>query len=653
MAPTPTSPKLFALLVAIDAYQAPITPLHGCINDVRKLEAFLQGQKDHFELKVKTLTNDLAVKANIVDAFWSHLALAQKDDTVLFYYSGHGTQEEADPVFWPGETDKKLESLVCYDGLVMVNGSPKMNLLADKELRFLIHELEATKAHVITIFDCCHSGTNTRNGSFTNEGNAILERKVVNRQRLSMAFPQRSWSDFIFSDTLPYDLIKEEGIPALLKEGKHLQMAACQNDESAYEVAGEGVFTKNLIDILQRCRGNISYHRLQSTIQNYLRHQFKQTPKIYVSGDENLLFSSFLNKGTTESEIFGTVSFHQDLGWTLDMGAMQGIGPNKEIPLEEQSSGTTYNAQIKSVEVGYAQVSIQTDSEKPLDTSLIFKANTGQAGGRNLQIFISPRLIQNQKFSPLVDNIGLLSTLHMVQNASEADYCLVDDNDFLLLTHPERMEVPLVPKIPMETIAGHGADMTSNILEHLSKFEFVKHLTNPGAFMLRPDHMSIQVFDGERVVPIKNEELMLEYHRTELEWGGSIRVKIKNVSNVKLYCAVCYLSFNFGVFTRVLPAGVEGLEPGAEAWALDGAPINFKLEPEIVAYTYQESTSYLKVLVSTEDFTLQLQSLALDDLPGPLQSENGTRGLALSKEPEVLNDWTSRLITLRMPNPEL
>ena len=647
-------PKLFALLIGIDTYQKPITPLNGCVNDVQKIEALLEQQKTSFEVHSKTLINEQALKTAIVAQFRTHLGNAKEGDTVLFYYSGHGTQEEANPVFWHGNPDKKLESLVCYDGVVVIDGKPETNLLADKELRFLIEELAQKNPHIISIFDCCHSGTNTRNSSFTASDKNVLERKAVNTERLSMAFPERPWSHFIFSKTISESDVREKGVTSLFKEGKHIQMAACQNDESAFEVAGEGVFTKNLVDVLQRCNGNISYHRLQSTIQSYLRHQFKQTPKIYVTGNDSQLFLNFLNNGVAESELYGTVSFHKDLEWILDMGSIQGITTNKEIVLVEQNSGTTYKGEVTSVHVSYSQISIHIDNNTSLNEDLIFRAKTSDIIGRTLQLYITPDIQQHTNGNMLAQKLKDLNAIHLVEVIEQSDYCLSLKDDLLIFGASERIATPLVPEIPITNFNQEGISILSNYMEHISKFEFVKYLTNAGGFLLRPDHISIQFFVGDTLISYKNEELLLEYIKTQTGWGGAIKIKIKNVSNKKLYCALCYLSFNFGVYTKLLPAGVEGLEPGAEAWALDGAPIQFKLEPEIIALDYKESNSFIKLLVSTEDFTQQLNTLTQDDLPNPLKRNKETmRGLAFNGEPEVIHDWTSRLITLRMPNPEL
>ncbi|MHC5939395.1 hypothetical protein [Nostoc sp.] len=49
------------------------------------------------------------------NGFRKHLRNAKKDDVVLFYYSGHGSQELAPKEFWHIEADRLDETLVCYD----------------------------------------------------------------------------------------------------------------------------------------------------------------------------------------------------------------------------------------------------------------------------------------------------------------------------------------------------------------------------------------------------------------------------------------------------------------------------------------------------------------------------------------------------------
>jgi hypothetical protein len=236
-----------------------------------------------------------------------------------------------------------------------------------------------------------------------------------------------------------------------------------------------------------------------------------------------------------------------------------------------------------------------------------------------------------------------------------SDYCLIKKNETLIITAPGCTQIPLVPALNLASFDDKQVSALLNFLDHFSRYAFVRYLSNPSAFILQPNYVSLEIFaegDLKDPLPIQNEEIKLLYHKENNHWGGSIKIRLKNTTNRKLYVALCYLSFNFGVYTKLIKTGVVGLEPRAETWALDGDPIHFKLEKEVLQFKLKESTSYLKLLISTEDFTTQLNTLHLDDLPGPMGSiQPVTKGL--NTQPEAVHDWTSRLITIHMPNPEL
>src|SRR5690606_24356543 len=131
-----SKPFLYALLVGIDKYELPVTPLNGCVNDVLKVAGYLETENQDFVVKTKLLTNRDGTKENIVNRIVELLGKAGQEDTVLLYFAGQGTQEEADPVFWTMEEDRKHEALVCFDSYRVIEGMARINLLADKELRF-------------------------------------------------------------------------------------------------------------------------------------------------------------------------------------------------------------------------------------------------------------------------------------------------------------------------------------------------------------------------------------------------------------------------------------------------------------------------------------------------------------------------------------
>ena len=153
------SRTIFVLFVGIDAYPAPVNRLSGCVNDVTRmrdlLAARVSGADDRFVPLV--LANEQATRQGIIDAWRSHLGQAGPDDVALFYYSGHGSQENAPPEFWDFEPDRLNETLVCHDSRL-----PGGWDLADKELAQLISEVAANGPHFAVILDCCHSGSGTR-----------------------------------------------------------------------------------------------------------------------------------------------------------------------------------------------------------------------------------------------------------------------------------------------------------------------------------------------------------------------------------------------------------------------------------------------------------------------------------------------------------
>ena len=109
--------NIYALLVGIDDYPKPVTSLKGCINDVIAIEEYLESrvETEEFKLNLKTLRDEEATRQAIIDGFREHLCQANSNDVALFYYSGHGSRENAPPEFWNFQPDKLNETLVCYD----------------------------------------------------------------------------------------------------------------------------------------------------------------------------------------------------------------------------------------------------------------------------------------------------------------------------------------------------------------------------------------------------------------------------------------------------------------------------------------------------------------------------------------------------------
>ena len=221
--------QIYALLVGINAY--PDFPLSQCVDDAEKMENYLRGAADEAdtELHIKKLTDTGATKENVASAIHVFLGQPKDDDVALFYFSGHGAYEDAMGRF-PDEPDGLLECLVCFHNYDEESGY----LLADKELRHLLGQLPA-HPHLVTVFDCCHSGDMVRAAPDGESRERI--------KRLAGHFPARPYEAFLFAGEISSADLKSKPLAASLPFKNHVHIAACTSSQSSWEDAKGGVFT--------------------------------------------------------------------------------------------------------------------------------------------------------------------------------------------------------------------------------------------------------------------------------------------------------------------------------------------------------------------------------------------------------------------------
>src|SRR4051794_24608663 len=108
--------SVFALLVGVDRYRPPVPTLRGCINDIDTFADYLSHRHDEDKgvaLSLRTLKDEEATRQAVISAFRDHLGKAREGDVALFYFSGHGSQEQAPEGFWTLEPDHLDETIVC------------------------------------------------------------------------------------------------------------------------------------------------------------------------------------------------------------------------------------------------------------------------------------------------------------------------------------------------------------------------------------------------------------------------------------------------------------------------------------------------------------------------------------------------------------
>jgi metacaspase-1 len=265
-----------AFLVGINDY-TPCGPggndLRGCVNDVRDMANTLV-ILGFDPKKIKILTNCTATKDNIISGLNSLISGTSKGDTIVFYYSGHGSYV---PDIHGDDIDKFDEILCPHD----INFAKKIYIL-DDELRAIFSNIPAG-VNLEVIADSCHSGTVTRGEVSDNAG---TERFM--EPPLDMSFYVDYIPDLPARKLLSNDNDKDMVIvPGL----NHVLWAGCSDKQTSKElnISGviRGLFTYNFCQILRKSNGNMIRKDVDKLLTAALA-KYSQTPQLEASSPEML-----------------------------------------------------------------------------------------------------------------------------------------------------------------------------------------------------------------------------------------------------------------------------------------------------------------------------------------------------------------------------
>ncbi|GAA4409006.1 hypothetical protein GCM10023187_31630 [Nibrella viscosa] len=654
--------RLFALLIGINQYRR-VRPLRGPVADTHAVADYLRHLPD-FDTDICLLTDEQATKEAVVQAFQNHLTQAGESDTVLVYFSGHGAQEAVDRSLWVTETDGYLECLVCYDGQATCSWE---YLLADKELRFLLNRVADTGAHIVTIFDCCHSGDNTRNFAFVESS---VGEQDLRERRLSESAPRRPWEGFIFSDTLTETDLKTRGIEQVLPQKTQIQLAACESDESAIETNGEGIFTKNLLSVLRSAGGTLSYRTLHNRVRQYMRFGYEQRPRIYAVGDapEQHLQTLFLNRTGKAGSQPVEVTYNPRQGWLLDVGAIHGVGQTTgAIRLFDTDTGQVHNVSVASVGPDYAVLNLPASLAQTLRPDRIYQAEVEGLLTQPVRLHFNNENGAPAELAALLAALTEQAASCFVpeEDESVADYTLHARNGLYYLTRSLDPHRPLIRPVPVDDEA---AGQLAQYIRHMARWHYLRDLRNveaePGEPLLQLEVEPV----GQTPIRVGGNADVVTLPLTEANgrWSVTLAVRLTNPTNQPLYCTALYLSRDFMSFTGLLTTNTR-LEPGQilhlglpDRRSLTGRQTTVKLQLEEVVrqYNWPEVNEQFQFILTKDPLSeTTLAFLTLESLPSPptvqdRQQDLITRGAIFTEEEaEPLPDWWTQRVNLRMPNP--
>lgn len=634
---------LYALMVAIDRYNKPVPPLRGCVNDRDAMKDYLERQfanQDDVKLQIKTVTDDEATKQGVINAF-KHFDRAGKDDICLFYFSGHGSQSPSPKEFLHLDPDGMNESLVCYDSR---NGAKD---LMDKELSYLIWKAtNKNNPHFIAIFDCCNSGTITRNATMTV------------RQAPAAPYPTRFQEYFGHEN---YKIDKQSDATEFLSppRGRYIQLSACKEQETAKEtqIDGQprGIFTYNLVQVLEQNGGNISYAELQQILQmrvgNQVRDQFPQL----ITTEPNDKSQRFLG-GTIPAAAPNYLIQYSKGKWLLNAGLVQGIpAQGGKVELEDGSK-------VKLTKVLPNQSEVDRMDGKDVNQS--YKAFAKGLEFKQMKLAFAPDANNDGKrvLSKTFDKYPS-PVFEIVKDAAEAAYWIrcVDSTFRLTLPDDDR---PVFKRVEGYTESSALAFISHT--EKVANWGNLLELSNPKT-SIKDSDIGIEFY---RVTEPGNEEdnapseqadwrkrIVLRYEKANGDWKRpAVRMRVRNNGNRTLYFSTLNMMDNFAISNRFMP--LQELQPGEDAWLLDVfegksyRTIPLEIEDSYHTWGITEAKEYFKLIISTDPYlktdNYNQEGLELDINPEDMGVKRA--GRTSSNAPEQ-PDWTTREIEMLVVRP--
>ncbi|OAN10101.1 caspase family protein [Exiguobacterium undae] len=212
-----------ALLIAVNEQRSrEIDALPNTLNDVTEIKRLLTEEPAVFKQSdVLTLSGNLATKSMINHALKGFFSDASSENVLFLYWAGHGGFDQSDAYFIP------------YDADVSTISNTSINM---SDVKKYIDETPAQT--VLSFFDTCHSG-------------ALLRGTTIN------------------------DLMKR-GLD--IKGSGKFVVAACTEDQSAWDRGRHGAFTDHLIRGLEggamNPRGEVDIYTLYSYVSQAVSNEF-------------------------------------------------------------------------------------------------------------------------------------------------------------------------------------------------------------------------------------------------------------------------------------------------------------------------------------------------------------------------------------------
>lgn len=554
--------NIHVLSIGINEYACSKIPnLSECVNDTKRLKEVLQKTLNIPEEQYRLLHNKEATREGVINAFRSHFSNLKDGDTAVLHFSGHGSQEPASKAFVDAgleAPDGTIEVLVCQD-----SRQGNTYNLADKELRWLIHELQypqdgpPRRIHFVALLDCCHSGS-----MFRQEGDQMKARLD------KFAYSPRPIEAFL--DQKYKKQLEEEG-QLFLPKVDYVSLSACSPDQLAVEVSNQGgLFTTALCQVLgtDRWGGRLpTYPEMHGLIRDRVANYTgnRQLPLLEYNGrvDPN---TCFLQMGTATSPTYPRLRRRQR-DWAASIGAIHGLDNNaaKHQVIPIYSSFNTASpcawAEVVAIEVEFTRLKITSGASR-LDENKDYLVG----------LFAPPIPVVVDSSSK--DALNALQKIwqtrrfaHQFLEVAKANYRLVVKDEYFAIYKNTDKGQRLI--VGIRETGEETAQIILQKFEWITRWEQLNALTNPRNSTLKASDVVIEFkypnpklsvidfadtdswltkrWDEEDQAALKVEQVVLPF---DPENGGipyQITLKLKKSSKFKTYFYLVYLGWKYKV----------------------------------------------------------------------------------------------------------
>ena len=432
--------------------------------------------------------------------------------------------------------------------------------------------------------------------------------------------------------------------------------------------AGEhrGAFSFFLGDALERGNGQLTcldlMVRTRALIGSFL---YDQDPQLEAT-DPALLDRAFLGAALRDAPRTLTVSFDQGQGqWVVNAGALHGV---KMVSREETTVLALFpfsaNAAIvrnRSAAAGSARV-LRVDP-----TRSAVRPEISQGGPPAPTATFRAVIVESPAVRLPVSLEGDAEGLRLVREAlgsSEDVYPALyvretgpgEPARLLLRADDDRYSIrrPADGRLLVQPLTGFDASARLAVrqLEQIARWHLTLDLANDSGALPGDAVEFLVEVDGR---PSRGPEHRLTYRFDGGKWRQpTFRLAVRNQSPYRLYAALVTLSDDWQIRADLFPAGGAWIEPGSQAWALDGQPVYASVPKELWDRGVTEFRDRVLAIVSNREFDARPLEQPKLGLPrqderhaagtvskGTLQhllAQTGSRS-GWSATPEEIDDW--------------